>query len=39
MLTSIMVIRHHQISNTDIGIRVFNFSESNNLHQLIDNPM
>ena len=24
--------------NTDIGIRVFNFLESNNLYQLVDNP-
>ena len=24
--------------NTDTGIRVFNFLESNNLHQLVDNP-
>ena len=24
--------------NTDIGIRVFNFLESNNLNQLVDNP-
>ena len=24
--------------NTDIGIRVFNFLENNNLYQLVDNP-
>ena len=24
--------------NSDIGIRVFNFLESNNLYQLVDNP-